>query len=274
MRLRLFFFIFLHFCLSQISAQQKDIVKNQGITSPLHRANIGKIIFTSKSIPSGDLRETDFLKTYELTNKSNLFITVFLGNSITNFMHFIAPDLSSAELVKSGNYQFSLYVDDQAIYKSNLWPGAPFPETQDTATTICKPLINNQNEGGWWWSQFFWSRFMSNGGDSVLTDGRHVLKMEIRPYVQTGSGLKVGEIIASGSLNLQVKRNPVIDISNIKLSRVLPYNGFMVSSENYDKDLIKTLKGEIATAYGAPYAHSQEDKMMTNYILPAVLSNY
>ena len=27
-----------------------------------------------------------------------------------------------------------------------------------------------------------------------------------------------------------------------------------------------------ATAYGAPYAHSQEDKMMTEYILPAVLN--
>jgi CubicO group peptidase (beta-lactamase class C family) len=27
-----------------------------------------------------------------------------------------------------------------------------------------------------------------------------------------------------------------------------------------------------ATAYGAPYAHSQEDKMMTDYILPAVLN--
>ena len=246
MRISLIFFLFLHFSLGQISAQQKDIVKNQGITSPLHRANIGKIIFTSRSIPSGDLRETDFLKTYELTNKSNLFITVFLGNSITNYMHFLAQDLGAAELVKAGNYQFSLFVDDKLIYKSNLLPGAPNPETQDTATTICKPLINNQNEGGWWWSQFFWYRFMSNGGDSVLTDGRHVLKMEIRPYLQLGTSLKVGEIIASGSLTLQVKRNPVIDISNIKLSQVLPYNGFTVSSENYNKDLIKTLKGEIA----------------------------
>ena len=27
-----------------------------------------------------------------------------------------------------------------------------------------------------------------------------------------------------------------------------------------------------ATAYGATYAHSQEDKMMTDYILPAVLN--
>ena len=83
-----------------------DIVKTEGIKSELHRANIGKIIFTSRSVPISELKESDFLKTYVLTNKSDLFINVFLGNSITNYMHFIAPELSADELAKSGNYQF------------------------------------------------------------------------------------------------------------------------------------------------------------------------
>jgi CubicO group peptidase (beta-lactamase class C family) len=69
--------------------------------------------------------------------------------------------------------------------------------------------------------------------------------MVIRPYVQSGSTLKTGEIIASGSLNLTVKRKPVIDISQIKLTALKPYNGFLLSSDNYDKNLIKTLKGNI-----------------------------
>lgn len=244
MRFHLFVFVLLQLCPFMLPAQQKDIVKNQGITSPLHQANIGKIIFTSKPVPLGDLKETDFLKTYELSNKSDLFITVFLGNSITNYMHFIAPDLSATYLVKTGNYQFSLFVDNHLIYKSNLHPGAPYPEIQDTATTISKPLIDNKNPGGWW-SQSFWSRFMNNGGDSALTEGKHILKMEIRPYVQTNAEVKTGELIASGTLNLLVRRKPLIDISNIMLNTIKPYDGFSVSSESYDRNLIKTLKGNI-----------------------------
>ena len=160
-------------------------------------------------------------------------------------MHFIAPELSVDELAKSGNYQFTLFVDDHQIYESNLSPGAPYREIKDTATILNVPLINNKNEGWYLWSQYFWMRFMNSGGDSVLTEGRHLLKMEIRPYINAATGVKTGDVIASGSLNLDVKRKPVIDISRISLNLVRPYNGFEISSESFNKNLIKTLKGNI-----------------------------
>ena len=229
-----------------LCGQKGDIVKSEGITSELHRANIGKIIFTSKSVPRTDLKETDFLKSYELTNKSDLFMNVFLGNSITNYMHSIAPELNADELAKSGNYQFNLFVDGHKIYESNLMPGAPNREMKDKSTTLNVPLINNKNEGWYLWSQYFWMRFMNNGGDSVLTEGKHLLKMEIRPYINAPTGVKVGDIIACGSLNLNVKMKPVIDISKISLNPVGPYNGFEISSKSFNKDLIKTLKGNIS----------------------------
>jgi CubicO group peptidase (beta-lactamase class C family) len=207
-------------------------------------ANMGKIIFTSKAIPVTELKEADFLHSYELTNKSDLFINVFLGNCITNYMHAIAPELSAAELVKNGNYQFSLSIDNKLVYQSNLIPGAPYARIQDSATTINKPLINNLGTGGLW-SQSFWNRFMNNGGDSVLTEGKHTLLMEIRPYVKTGEKLKVGDLIASGTLNLLVRRKPLIDITKISITRVKPYDGFTISSDIFDRDLIKTLKGNI-----------------------------
>jgi CubicO group peptidase (beta-lactamase class C family) len=243
MRSSLFFFIFIQLCTGLLYAQQKDIVKNEGITSPLHQANVGKIIFTSKSIPVSELKETDFLNSYKLTNKSDLFITVFMGNSLTNYKHFLAPDMSIDDLAKYGNFQFSLTVDNHPIYKSNLWPGAPYAKIQDTATIISKPFIDNKNPG--LWSESFWNRFMNNGGDSALTEGNHQLKMEIRPYIQSGADLRVGDLIASGSLNLNIRRKPTIDISQIKLTALKPYNGFLLSSDKYDKKLIKTLKGNI-----------------------------
>ena len=84
-----------------MNAQQSDIVKTQGIIYPVHQANIGRIAFTSKSIPVSELKETDFLNTYELTNKSDLFITVFMANSITNYLHSLEPGLNAGELVKT-----------------------------------------------------------------------------------------------------------------------------------------------------------------------------
>jgi CubicO group peptidase (beta-lactamase class C family) len=86
---------------------------------------------------------------------------------------------------------------------------------------------------------------MNNGGDSVLTEGEHTLLMEIRTYVMTGEKLKVGELIASGTLNLLVRRKPVIDITKISINEVKPYDGFSVSSDDFDRNLIKTLRGNI-----------------------------
>src|ERR1700742_2110748 len=96
---------------SSAYAQDTDIVKNPGITSELHRANVGKIIFTDHDIQLNALKSTDFLNNYQLTNKSNLFITVCLANANTNYLHQLAPGLSADSILKIGNYQFSFYVD-------------------------------------------------------------------------------------------------------------------------------------------------------------------
>ena len=80
---------------------------------------------------------------------------------------------------------------------------------------------------------------------AALTEGPHLLRMEIRPYLQLDSDLKVGDLIATGELKLNVMRKPVIDIEKIQLNEVKPYNGFEVSTEKYDQDLIKMLKGNV-----------------------------
>jgi CubicO group peptidase (beta-lactamase class C family) len=228
-----------------ISCRTNDLVKTEGITSELHKTSIGEIVFTSREILPSDLKETDFLKSYTLTNKSDLFITVFQSNSVTNYLHHLDPGMSADDLNKAGNYQFSILIDGNLIYTSNIWPGSPYKSIKDSATVLSFPLIKNKNEGWYLWSQFFWMRFLNNGGDSVLTEGKHVFKMEIRPYLTIGTEVKVGDLIASGSLDMTVNRKPIIDISGISLSEVKPYNGIEVSNENFDKNLIKVLIGNI-----------------------------
>ena len=223
--------------------QVADLVKPEGIKTTLHQNKLGRVFFTQKYIPTSALKEADFLESYTLTNKSNLFFTAFLGNSMTNYLHRLQPDLTADSLVKVGNYQFTFFIDGKQIYQSNLWPGAPQARMQDTAMVLNRALVDNEKGSGSW-SESFWNRFLYNGGDAALNDGKHLLRMEIRPYLKSRE-LKVGDIIAAGDLALEVLRHPKIDVSTISLTKVMPYNGLPVSNASFDQNKIKELKGNI-----------------------------
>jgi CubicO group peptidase (beta-lactamase class C family) len=70
------------------------------------------------------------------------------------------------------------------------------------------------------------------------------LRMEIRPYVHIDT-IKVGQLIASGELSIEVARNVKIDVTKIKLNRITPYSGIAISNESFNKEKIKQLKGAI-----------------------------
>lgn len=226
-----------------LSAQVSDIVETAGVETELHRNNVGKIFFTGRRVADASLQPSDFLQAYTLTNKSDLFFVAFFDNSLTNYKHRLAPELSADSLFKTGNYQFAFFVDGKEIYRSNLLPGAPQVSQQDTATSLNRPLVDNTNGQGSW-SESFWNRFIHFGGDSALTDGSHHLRMEIRPYVELDK-TKTGELMACGELTLEVLRHPVLDISHTQLSKVTSYNGLSVSTHSFDSDKIKELKASV-----------------------------
>ncbi|WP_316749303.1 serine hydrolase [Pedobacter gandavensis] len=224
-------------------AQVGNVKKHPLVTDPVQKGNIGKIVFTAQPIDLDKFDKSVAMQQYELTNKSNLFMTVFLGNTMTGYLQQLAPGSDTSALVKAGNYQFSFFVDDKLVYQTNLLPGAPRAHVQHTATVWTKPLIDNQHEGSWW-SQSAWNRFMFNGGDQALTEGSHILKIELRPYLKSAS-ITVGDVIASGKLNLAVKRKPFVDVAKIKLNTIKSYDGFSPSKLSFDQDKIKTLKANI-----------------------------
>lgn len=234
--------IFALFFSINLFGQSDDIVQNEGITSPLHQANIGKITFMGKPIPPADYKEADFLTTFELKENSDFNIRVFMGNSLTNYLHKLAPDLSADELTKTGNYQFTFFVDGVLIYKENLHPGAGGAESKNTRTVFRVPLISPTNEDSW--GRFMWSRFMMSGGEEALTSGKHILKIEIRSYLNTAP-VKTGELIAQGQLEITVTK-PKIDEKKIEIQKIKPNSGWQISNDNYDKEKIKALNLKIA----------------------------
>ncbi|MBN8682508.1 MAG: serine hydrolase [Chitinophagales bacterium] len=233
------FSLFANLC----SAQEQKNVAPAHCKTTLHHANIGKIFFTDTRVPYEALTEKDFLKSYTLTNKSNLFFVAYFDHTLSHYKQQIQPEVSPDSLFKTGNYQFTLYIDNKHIYQSNLLPGAPPAKSQHNDTYLNRPFIDNINGQGTW-SESYWNRFMRNGGDSILTDGKHLLKMEIRAYVKTDS-IKTSAIIASGILKLEVARHPKINTKKIRLHQISPYNGLAVSDADFNKAKIKELKGAI-----------------------------
>jgi CubicO group peptidase (beta-lactamase class C family) len=223
--------------------QNTDFVKCDSITYPIHKANIGKIAFMDKVISIENFKQTDFLTTFELNEKSDLNIRVFLGNSLTNYLHLLSPQISADELTKNGNYQFTFFVDNKKVYVENLNVGAGSTESKNQRTIFRVPLISSTNEDSW--GRFLWNRFFGNGGQDALTNGEHLLKIEIRPYLKLNEIL-IGNIIAEGEFKIVVPEIK-IDEQLVKIQTIKPLKDFQISYSQIDNSKIEELNRKIAT---------------------------
>lgn len=227
--------------------QIKDLVTTEGISTDLHKANVGKISFMNGNIPLDQYKESDFLTSFNLTRKSDLNIRVFMSNSVTNYLHQLAPDLPMEELLEKGNLQFAFYIDGRFIYKENLNYGCNFGSAgnKNTSTTFRVPLTSTKGED--WWAIYLWERFKSKGGEQALSEGNHQLKIEIRPYVKTDENQEatVGNLIAEGQVQLVIK-TPKITAKQIAIQPIQADSGWEISKLPFDKTKIESLNSEIA----------------------------
>ncbi len=237
-----------NFCCLTTYGQMKDIVQTDGMTSPLHKENIGKVVFIAGNIlsqnrPIESFIETDFVKTFELKRASDLNIRVFMDNSITNYLHRLAPELTAEELIVKGNYQFSFLIDGKLIYQENLHHGAGLKKNTTTAFWI--PFTSTKGED--FWGIYLWNRFMAKGGEKALTVGTHQLKVEIRPYLKMNenSEVKVGDLIAQGQLEL-VRKLEKISAKQMAIQPIAPNSDWEISKSDFDKKKIKELNKNIA----------------------------
>ena len=235
------------FCLT-IFGQSQDLVKTDGITTDLHKKSIGKITFMNGNIPLNQYKESDFLKSFPLNYKSDLNIRVFMDNSITNYLHFLASDLSAEQLIEKGNLQFSFYIDRKLIYKENVSPNCWLGNSnklKNTLTTFRIPLTSSKGEN--LWALHLWERFQLNGGEKVLKEGNHNLKIEIRPYIKIDENdkVKVGNSIAEGQIELIIK-TPQATAEQISIQPIKQESGWEISDFKFDKKKIEALNKEIA----------------------------
>ncbi|MDR3251928.1 MAG: beta-lactamase family protein [Tannerella sp.] len=226
-----------------VFGQTSDFVRSDGITYPVHKANIGKIAFTERIIPVENFKESDFLTAFKLKEKTDLNIRVFLSNSLTNYLHLLSPQLMVDELTKNGNYQFSFFVDDKKIYVENLNAGAGSADSKNQKTVFRVPLISSANEDSW--GRFLWNRFLTSGGQEAFTGGEHLLRIEIRPYLNVAEVL-TGNIIAEGQIKILVPEKKINE-KLVKVQTIKPLVEWSISNDKIDNDKLEELNRKIAT---------------------------
>ncbi|MDQ0782930.1 serine hydrolase [Chryseobacterium sp. W4I1] len=236
--------LFIILLVSGISfGQDKNITEPEVITNPVHKKYANQIIFLDKTVSPDQIKESDFLKHLVFQEDKDLDIRIFMNNSLINYLHQIDPSLSAEELLKKGNYQFNFFVDEKLIYTENLNTGAGKPEDKKSKTTFRIPLLSSKNEDSW--GKYMWMRFyLGNGGIDALGEGNHLLKIEIKPYLQTTS-LQVGQTIAAGEIHLTVPHKNISE-EQIAIQKTAPNSGWKVSDEKLNEEKIRLLNRKIA----------------------------
>lgn len=241
--MRTFIIGILHLLIGITTLSAQNIVEPDVLKNKLQEQYKGKIVFLTQAASIEKLSEKDFITAFELKEGSYLDARFFLENSLTNYLHQLDKSLTVEQLVKNGNFQFTFYVDDKLIYSENLNTGAGTATTKNQWTAYRLPFISPTNEDSW--GRYLWGRFYSaRGGDDALFEGRHVLKIEIRPYLKTENGIKTGAVIAEGKIDFIT---PIIQLTDEQkaIQPIKKESGWIVSTDAYDQNLIKDMNARI-----------------------------
>lgn len=214
------------------TSHEQDIKKQEGI-----------IQFVKSNPKKGENIESEILESFTLYSDESLAIHFTLDQPLIKSLQVLDPGLSTEELLNKGNFQFSILVDEKVIYVENLHKGAGLKDSKIIQRTHTIPLISPEPLDYWGW--FMWLKFMKmNGGQDVLSEGKHQLSIQVRSYLQNDE-LIVGEVLAEGSIAMNVAEIP-FDKNEVELQEIEANSGWKVSEDSFDRTKIEVLNKNIA----------------------------
>lgn len=202
---------------------------------------ISEIQFSDSDFRSQD-EESQPINRFKLNEDKYLNLHFTLEESLVNALRKLDNDATDDELIQKGNFQFNFLVDEQKVYSHNLHPGAGLPEDKLNKLEYRIPLLYPEPIDYWGW--YLWLRFMKmGGGEDVMADGNHQLKIEVRTYLSSNETL-VGDLLAMGEVEVDVQEIPY-DPEEVKIQPIADGSGWPVSTDTYNQDLITELNKNI-----------------------------
>ena len=209
------------------------------------RHSEGQLFFSKVDLTKTDVTEKNQINNFNLYEDKFLSIHFTLEKPLIKSLQELAPSLSEDELLAKGNFQFSFLVDGKVIYVENLNTGAGTKTEKTEELNKAIRLVTPNQIGFWGW--FMWQRFIRlNGGNEALSEGSHILNIEIRSYINDAT-IKVGALLAEGGINVDVPEL-VIDENLVALQKIAPNSGWGISEDHFDSSKIKMLNREIIEA--------------------------
>lgn len=200
-------------------------------------------IYFSKEEPTQEALTPKFTDTFTLNTDTYFKIHFSLEKPLIKSLETLAPNLSEDELLQVGNFQFTFLVDDQSVYVENLNIGAGLAPSKTERLQHNIRLVAPERLDYWGW--FMWLKFMKlGGGQDALDEGKHVLSIEVRPYIEQDA-IKTGELLAKGSIDVVVPEI-VVDPSLVTFQEIQANSGWEVSTAKFDTQKIEALNRKIA----------------------------
>jgi CubicO group peptidase (beta-lactamase class C family) len=232
------------FIICFLSACKSNNNKNSDLAiAEANLENVSQINFLTQDTKGKKIGATDFAKDFILNRDEFLTCHFTLENPLIHSLQKLAPSLTEAELLDKGSFQYSILVDNKIVYVENLNKGAGLPKSKTVQLEHKVPLVTPEPIDFWGW--FMWLKFMKmGGGQDALSEGKHTLSLEIRPYLKLET-LKVGELLAKGSIAVNVAEIP-FDASAVSIQNIAPNSGWALSQDEFDSHQIEVLNKKIA----------------------------
>lgn len=217
--------------------------KNEAKLSAQQPNEIATIQFSTLPFFDAKGSGSEYASEIYLPEDQNLNIQFELATPLVNNLQELEPTWSQEELLKNGNFQFSILVDGNLTYTQNLQSGAGTTESKTEKLKHKIPFMHPERIDYWGW--YLWLRFMKlEGGQDILSVGKHQLKIEIRPYLKS-SELKVGNVLAQGEISVKVSEVPV-NKDEITIQPIKENGDWPISTAKYEISKIEDLNKKIA----------------------------
>lgn len=178
----------------------KYLVKDDGITNPVHEKYAGQIVFSAKEISKDSPDESAFANSFSIT--SAIHFRIYLKSSIFNE---VQKNKTSEAFDNQVGMLYRIYLDGSLSEEGRVefsYEGTKFLTKQQLKTQTSISGIFNFNKDA-----FLSSAYMSGlvASDAKLTDGKHTFKIELYPIYNSIKPLSTTSM-ASGSFDLMVTK--------------------------------------------------------------------
>ena len=190
-----------------VHGQQPALSPDAAPLLAFQQAHLGQILFSATRIsPTGYSDAAHYIgyHTYTLTPESSLYLTAFLTTSLPDALARLAPDAQRTDFMKRGSFQYCFYVDEQLVYTAYLQPESQYLAEENAQPVLHQPVLAPETSHRK--DQSLWANLLANGGKKALAEGSHILRLVIRPYLQSPL-LQVGPVLAVGQVVLNVTRH-------------------------------------------------------------------